>query len=88
MGVAGISPSACAAVVGEVDALNDFFAKLDDESHAGVSRMREARAMAGLGGLMSKLWQLLFLLKVHGGSLCCGHLCQGAHLLRRACSDE
>lgn len=55
IGEAGVSPSARGAVVGEVDALNDFFAKLDDESHAGISRMREARSVAGLGGLMGKL---------------------------------
>lgn len=55
MGVAGIGPCARGAVVGEVDALNDFFAKLDDESHAGISRMREARSVAGLDGLMGKL---------------------------------
>ena len=55
IGVIGISPGARGTVVGKVDALNDFFAKLDDESHAGISRMREARAVAGLGGLMGKL---------------------------------
>lgn len=55
MGVAGIGPDARGAVVGEVDALNDFFAKLDDESHAGISRNDEARSVAGLGGLMGKL---------------------------------
>jgi len=52
VGVAGISPGACGAVVGEVDAVDDFFAELDDESHAGISRNDEARAVAGLGGVM------------------------------------
>ena len=50
IGKAGISPSARGTVVGKVDSLNNFFAKLDDESHAGISRMREARAVAGLVG--------------------------------------
>lgn len=55
MGVEGIGPGARGTVVGKVDALNDFFSKLDDESHAGISRNDEARSVAGLGGLMGKL---------------------------------
>ena len=52
---AGISPGARCTVVGEVDVRDNLLAKLDDESHAGISRMREARSVAGLGGLMGKL---------------------------------
>ena len=55
IGKAGISPSARGTVVGKVDALDDFFAKLDDESNAGTSRNDEARTVAGLDGLMGKL---------------------------------